>query len=200
MTTVSPTLQALQEPAPFRFSRDAYYQMAEIGLFRNCRVELLEGVIYEMSPQREIHAATIGLVAAALQRAFPSDWVRQQLPLNFGVRSDPEPDLAVVRGRPRDYVHRDHHPTEALLIVEVAESSLSYDRRKKAAVYAAARIPDYWLVNLVDGVLEVRRDPAGSSDDPTNLVYQTVLTLDHKDTVSPLAAPAAQIPVADLLP
>jgi Uma2 family endonuclease len=200
MTTISPTLQALLEPAPFRLSRDAYYQMAEIGLFRNRRVELIDGVVYEMSPQREIHAATIGLVAAALQRAFPNDWVRQQLPLNFSAHTDPEPDLAVVQGSPRNYVHLQQHPSEALLIVEVADSSLGYDRRVKAATYAAARVAEYWLVNLVDGVLEVRRDPTSTPANPEQSGYQTVLRFDHQATISPLAAPTAQIPVADLLP
>jgi Uma2 family endonuclease len=105
--------------------------------------------------------------------------------------SEPEPDLAVVRGSARDYV--DQHPTSAALVVEVSDTSLDYDRTRKARVYAQAGIAEYWVVNIVAGVLEVHRDPGESG-------YRSVLTLRSGEAVAPLAGDGTPVAVADLLP
>jgi Uma2 family endonuclease len=103
--------------------------------------------------------------------------------------------VAVVAGIPDD--HLDAHPSTAALVIEVADSSLRLDRRFKAAIYARAGLPEYWIVNLVDPALEVHRDPRSSDDDWR---YHAVDLLRPPAQVSPLAAPAASIRVADLLP
>lgn len=97
----------------------------------------------------------------ALRKAFgEGTHVRIQLPLALDPSSEPEPDVTVVRGSPRDY--RDAHPSAALLVVEVADTTLSHDRDQKGSLYARAGVADYWIVNLVDQVLEVYRDPGPS--------------------------------------
>lgn len=145
-----------------------------------------------MSPERSRHAAAVDLALEALRRAFSSSHsIRVQHPLALGAASEPEPDLAVVVGSPRDYV--DRHPTSAALVVEVSDSSLEYDRTRKARVYAAAGIADYWIVNIVEGVLELHRDPGASG-------YRSVSRLGPGETVTPLAGPDMPVAVSDLLP
>jgi Uma2 family endonuclease len=112
--------------------------------------------------------------------------------------SEPEPDLAVVPGRPTDYRHA--HPAHPPLVIEVAESSVVFDRAHKGSLYARAAIQDYWIVNLVDRVLEVYRDPAPDPSAPYGYRYRSVVTLGPPAVISPLAFPTSQIAVADLLP
>jgi hypothetical protein len=107
-------------------------------------------------------------------------------------------DLGVVRGTWADY--RDAHPTSAVLLVEVADSSLAFDRDRKGSLYARARVADYWIVNLVDRVLEIYRDPG---PDPTGAYgwrYRSRLTLSPSETVAPLALPTVRLSVGELLP
>lgn len=139
------------------------------------------------------------LVAKAVERAFGEGWfVQTQSPIILDDRSEPEPDVSVVRGSPRDYV--DSHPTRPALIVEVAQSGLAIARGRKAAACARARIADYWIVNLVDRVLEAHREPARPGPARRHWAYAAIATLGAEATVTPLAAPSALIRVADLLP
>jgi len=106
--------------------------------------------------------------------------------------------VAVVRGELRDFVEA--HPADPVLVVEVALTSLRFDREHKSSLYARAGRPEYWIVNLVDRVLEVRREPAPSPSAPYGWDYRSVEMLGPGDRACPLAAPAARIAVADLLP
>ncbi len=151
---------------------------------------LIDGVILEQGPMNPPHAITLGLVEDAIRFAFGIGWwLRQQSPLILGQDTDPEPDIAVVPGRPRDYAG---HPTTADLLIEVADSSLSFDTNEKRLLYARAGIRDYWVVDINARRLLVYRDPQSGD-------YATQLTLGPAETVSPLAAPAAVVRVADLL-
>ena len=130
--------------------------MAAEGVFGDERVELLEGLIIEMSPQGPPHAATIQRLTSLLVPVVKGRAeVRIQLPLAVSEHSLPEPDVAVVT--PGDYDRS--HPTSALLVVEVAESSLNKDRLVKADLYARSHIPEYWLVDLANSIVEVHCDP-----------------------------------------
>lgn len=124
--------------------------------------------------------------------------MRPQLPLSLDPDSEPEPDAAVVRGAPRDYV--DTHPTTALLVVEVADTPLDLDRGKKAGLYAKAGIPEYWIVNLVEPVLEVHRDPAPVPGGPSEAAYRLVRRHAPSEAVTLSTPGAGPVPVADLLP
>jgi hypothetical protein len=182
-------------PRPFRFSREQYYRMGELGFFDGRRVELVRGEIVVMSPINEPHVSGVSLTTDALKVAFgPGHYVRVQALLNLGT-IDPEPDVAVVPGGPRDYAMP---PTTALLVVEVADTSLHYDTTTKAEEYATAGIADYWVLDLTGRRLLGFRDPAPIA--AGGAAYRTHLTLGPADSVSPLAAPAATIAVADLLP
>lgn len=177
-----------------------FYRLVERNVFLDKRVELIEGVIYEMAAQKNFHAISISLTHEALRAAFGlAYWVRVQSSLDLTPYSVVDPDLAVIAGTPRDNATIDN-PTSALLIVEVSETTLSQDRRIKGSLYAKVGIQDYWIVNLKRRVLEVRRSPAPDNTARFGASYQQCVILSPGDTVNPLALPQAQIKVADLLP
>ena len=117
--------------------------------------------------------------------------------MGHDAESEPEPDVAVVPGEPEDY--RSSHPSRAALVVEVSESSLAFDRNDKGSVYARAGILDYWIVNLVERLLEVYREPVPDAAAPFGARYARGESLDPSRRESPLAAPHASIHVRDLL-
>src|SRR5712692_4292324 len=182
-----------------RFTRVEYQQLIETIFQPGERLELIDGLLVLREPQYTPHATAIQLVQRTLQRAFGDGWsVRSQLPIALDDMSEPEPDAAVVPGDPRDY--RDAHPERPVLIVEVSQSRLAFDRRHKASLYARAGIADYWVVNLVDQVLEVYREPVAAPTGRGDWKYNSVRLLRRNAIVTPLAAPRARIRVAALLP
>ena len=120
------------------------------------------------------------------------------MPLALGQSPDPVPDLAVLTGSVRDYVAT--QPTTAVLVVEVADTSLATDRGEKAQLYAAAGIADYWVVDLNSRLVIVHRDPQPDPASPSGAAYRAVTPLTPGQTVSPRAAPQAAVNVGDLLP
>jgi Uma2 family endonuclease len=182
-----------------RWKRVEYERLVGLGVFHGEPIELIGGQLVVAEPQYPYHASAINAVDYAVRAILPPGWiVRTQSPVSLDDESEPEPDLVVVAGRPADY--RQAHPARAVLVVEVAESSLDFDRRHKGSLYARAGIQDYWIVNLVDRALEVDRDPG---PDPSALYgwrYRSVTTLTAPAGIAPLAFPASQIAVADLLP
>lgn len=152
-----------------------------------------------MSPQNSPHATACLLTYDDLRARFGAGYVvRMQLPLDVGQVSQPEPDIAVVRGTVRDYAKA--HPTTAVLVVEVSESTLAFDRGEKASLYASAGIPDYWVLNLVDRCLEVHRDPIPMLNQPYGYGYRSRTQYFGNDTIAPLALPHGAVKVEDLLP
>jgi XTP/dITP diphosphohydrolase len=142
------------------------------------------------------HVAAVRAVEEQLRAAFGRGWdVRVQVSLSAGSRSQPEPDVAVVPGHVRD--DRPRHPERAVLVVEVAHATLAFDRERKGPVYAATGIPEYWIVNLAEGMLEVYRDPGPDPQGRTR--YRSEARLGPSAAVTPLARPDAVIRVADLL-
>lgn len=180
-----------------RWTREQYYRMADMGWFEGRRVELIDGAVVEMSPQNRRHANAIVLVQTALARIFPIESMRIQLPLALSQRYEPEPDVAVVRGGPRDYTD---HPDTALLIVEISESTIEYDRSFKASTYARFRIAEYWVLDLNRRELVVHREPAADEASPAGYRYTSVTVCGASESVAPLAKPGVAIAVADLLP
>jgi Uma2 family endonuclease len=187
------TLTTSDHPKPFVWTRDAYQQLGDLGIFADRRVELIEGQVLQMSPMRPKHTTAVALAEKILIRAFGDGrYVREQSPLSLGSHSQPEPDIAVVNGVIRDYSNK--HPAHALLVVEISESTLAFDRTTKAKIYADAGIEDYWIVNLVDNCLEVQRQPVPGDG------YAQKLTLKPGEKIAPLSAPQAMIGVEELLP
>lgn len=184
-------------PRPLRWNQEQYRLAGKLGAFDSRRVELVNGEIYEMSPINWPHVLGVRKTADTLRPVFNGvAWVSEQAPLAAN-GSDPQPDVAVILGRPEDYTD---HPTAALLVVEVADTTLAYDTTTKAELYATASIADYWVLDIDNRRLLVFRDPASL---PTGLgatAYRTQLTLNPADSVAPLAAPSSLVRVADLLP
>lgn len=189
-----------QTPLKLRhWTRTEYDRLVDLGVFDGEPLELIAGQLVVAEPHGAYHASAISAVDYAVRAALPSGWlVRIQLPVSLDDESEPEPDLVVVPGRPGDY--RESHPNRPALTIEVAESSLAFDREQKGSLYARAGIRDYWIVNLADGVLEVYRDPEPDASATYSWRYRSVTVLARPAIVMPLTIPASPIAVADLLP
>lgn len=182
-----------------RWKRFEYEGLVDVGLFRSDPVELIGGQLVVAEPQGSYHATAVGAADDALRAILPAGWiVRAQMPLALDDESAPEPDLVVVPGIRAAY--REAHPAHPALAVEVADTSLDFDRQHKGSLYARAGIQDYWIVNLIDRVLEVYRDPRPDPSAPYGWRYGSVQTLTPSAVVVPLALPSARLAVADLLP
>ena len=183
-----------------RWTRTEYHQLARVGiLLEDEPVELVDGQLIVAERKTPPHSLVVGLTADALRAAFGGGWfVRQQGPIALDDHSEPESDVDVVPGGPRDYLA--DHPDRPVLVVEVADSSLLLDRHHKGSAYARAGLPDYWIVNLVDRQVEVYRRPGTDPAADFGWRYLDVRTLAAGATVTPLALPEARIAVAELLP
>jgi Uma2 family endonuclease len=185
-----------EEIRPRRWTREEYYRAADLGLFRpEERLELLDGEIYaKMSPKKPPHVTAVGHAGDILADLFgPGYHCRAEQPLVLNDLSEPEPDLVLVPGTRFDYQTEHPTATTALLVVEVADTSIRFDRGRKREAYARAGIRDYWVLNLPKRRIEVHRDPAGSR-------YRSVTVYQEGDTITPMAAPHVTVRVSDLLP
>jgi Uma2 family endonuclease len=182
------------------WTRKEYDELIKSGFFvEDEPIELLGGQLIVAEPKGSPHSTAVALAVEALRAAFGSGWlVRVQDPIALDAESEPEPDVAVVPGRALDYLAE--HPACPALVVEVAESSLAFDRGHKGSLYARAGLADYWIVNLVDEVFEVYRGPALDRSAEFGWRYLDVQALRPGATVAPLARPDVTVAVADLLP
>jgi Uma2 family endonuclease len=196
----SPTGLLLESGAALRFDREGYECLIDLQLLRHeDRTELIAGEVLEVSPQKSPHATAVLLAAGELTAKLPAGYhVRQQLPLALSPDSEPEPDVAVVGGAVRDFARG--HPSRAVLVVEVSDRTLTFDRSTKAGLYAEAGIDEYWIVDLRNRRLEVRRDPTAGAPVHGGACYRTVLVYRPGETVSPSSFPEIAIAITDLLP
>lgn len=177
-------------PARRKFTREEFHWLVQQGFFREERVELVDGEIVYMPPPGPEHSSAKSRALIALSRLVGEErHVRIDDPLALG-EHEPVPDVAVVPGSPNDY--RQEHPTTALLVIEIADTSLEYDRTVKRNLYASAGIPEYWIVNLVERRLEVYREPSEA-------VYKSLRLYQPGESVSPLFAPEVSLPVEQLV-
>jgi Uma2 family endonuclease len=180
-----------------RFRVEEYYRMAEAGVFaKGERVELLEGEVHAMTPQNARHMRVIDRLTMLLAPALSGQGltVRVQGPITLSEESEPEPDLAVLRTQDVDAATGNRHPSFALLVIEVAESSLSKDRGLKARLYARARIPEYWVVNLKQQTVEVFTGP-----EPEPGRYAEVRTYPRGQVLRCTSLPRVEVDVEALL-
>lgn len=181
------------DPIPFTWTRQEYQQLAETGIFGERRVELIEGQVLQMTPMGSRHSVTLMLLARLLPRVFDDRFALQyQLPLAISQDSMPEPDAAIVSGDPRDY--RDGIPEKAHLVIEVADTTLRFDRTIKAKIYANAGIEEYWIINLTAEQVEIHRQPLLDSG------YTEKKIAKRGEKICPLCVPSAMIKVDDILP
>jgi Uma2 family endonuclease len=173
------------------FTADEFERMAEAGVFgEEERLELIDGEIVEMSPIGPGHAACVAILTKRLvigvgDRALV--WI--QSAARMALRSVPQPDLALLR--PRSYRKANPRPDDIVLVIEVADSSLRYDRTRKLELYASAGIGEYWVVSVADEWVEVYRSPEGHA-------YRESRRSHHDNTIAPLAFPDVVISVADI--
>ena len=180
---------------PRRFTVDEYYKMAEAGILTHDeRVELINGEIVEMSPIGSRHASSVSaldhLMAAQLGRRA---LVIVQNPLHLASRAEPQPDVMVVGWRDDFYAERHPEPDDLFLLIEVSDSTLDYDRDEKLTMYAGADIPESWIINIPDRMIEVYTDPSAGE-------YRTRRTFSADETVSPTAFPDVTLPVSRIVP
>ena len=177
-----------------------YERLVDLGAFdEGDAVELIGGQLIVAEPKGSEHATAVEMAGYALRAALPEGWiVRAQNPISLDDESAPEPDIAVVRGSLADYRHA--HPARPALIIEVAETSLRFDRVEKGSLYARAGIVDYWIVNLIERVVEVYREPAADLTALYGWRYISAERFTPPSAITPLGIPATPIPVAALLP
>ncbi len=202
ITLTRPPVSPGESGSPRRWTREEVYRLYNMGFFNpDEKLELIAGEPIQKMTQNPPHAVALMESFAALARVFGQAYcIRVQMPLVLATDGEPEPDLLVARGRQSDYL--ENHPTQddTLLVVEISDSTLALDRGRKAAYYAEAGITDYWIVNLVDRCLEVRRNPVSAPDTTFGFAYSSREIFREGESAAPLAIPQASIAVSDLLP
>lgn len=187
-------------PQLFRWDRESYMQFGSVNLFGfRRRPQLIRGELWDLGPMTPLHATGVCLLDRRLFPPFQDRFLfSSQCPLDLGPETMPLPDLAVLNFDRTAFGER--HPVghEAVLIVEVADNTQEFDLGIKAELYAIGGVLDYWVVDVLNGVLHVLRDPGPLAAGGT--AYRDVRTLQPTDSVAPLAAPHASVSVADLLP
>jgi len=199
-TLEHPSIETATETGAHRFVWDfkRYQMVQEAGLFGNKSVELIGGELIQMPPVTLPHWITVNKCDRRLKIAFPFTYiVSVQGTLKFGESSAPLPDIAVIKA---DLNTLSEIPTFSVLVVEVSLSTLAYDQGEKASLYAAQGIRDYWIVNLRDNTLEVRRTPKPDAGQKHGAAYDSLEVLPRGAKVLPLELPQVAIEVADLLP
>lgn len=180
---------------PYRWSVEQYNRLAELGVFDDERVELLDGEIWRLSRQSPPRAAIVSKVRQVLQGTFGSGFVfSPKMPVTLSDISESELDFSVAVGVINDYA--DHHPipSEILLVVEVADDATEKDRGIRREIYARAGIAEYWVVNIVNWQLEVYRQPSPAG------IYMNFHVYLPGQSAAPLGAPDKPVAVRDLLP
>ena len=178
-----------------RFTVEEYYAMAEAGILtEDDRVELIDGVIVEMSPVGSRHIGCVNLYTRWLSQLVGDRAILQvQGSIHLDDDTEPQPDLALLRDRPDFYSSSHAEPSDVLLLIEVADSSVGYDRHEKLPRYARAGIPEVWLTVLPERIIEAHTEPSGGRY-TRNRIYVP------GDTISPGALPDIELAVSDILP
>ena len=185
------TVQVLRR----RFTVDEYYRMAEAGiLHEDDRIELIEGEIVEMAPIGSRHAANVTRLNSLFnQKLWPEALISVQNPIRLDEHSEPQSDVTLLRPRPDFYASAHPGPQDILLVVEVADTSIAYDRGVKLPLYARHGIPEVWLVSLDEKVVEVYRGPGPQG-------YQDAQRLKPGDRITLEAFPEVGLQVDDVFP
>ena len=187
-------------PQPYRWTREQFNQIGDMGLFEGRRAILVEGEILAMPAMGDLHRNVLTLASDVLRDLFGGGFfVSVQCPFDIGRATDPEPDIAIIHGSVRDYFGRGL--TEAALIVEVSDTTLAYDRCGKASLYALAGVTDYWIINVDQepAQIEVHRLPVPDETQPHGFGYREKTIHQGGEILHPLAAPGP-VAASALLP
>ena len=194
-TTVPAPMAPKIEVNTRKFTVEEYYRMAEVGILHaDERVELVCGEIVLMAPMGKPHAVGIRRVDRILQRTLDgSAIVSAQNPIHLGPNSEPEPDVAILRIKEDEYLKEHPEPEDILWVIEIADSTLAYDREVKVNLYAQANVPETWIMNLVDDCIEAFTGPGPDG-------YANHTTYRRGERISPSTLPDFEFAVDDLLP
>ncbi len=181
------------------FSIMEYHRMGEVGILREDeRVELIDGIITKMNPIGSEHAACVKKLNRLFSVLLPGDaTIGVQDPIVLDDGTEPEPDLALLKPREDAYANAHPRPADVLLVVEVADTTVEDDRTVKLPRYAAAGIPEVWLVNIPDRKIEVYQTPVGTEADAG---YKIRVEYRPGEVISPGVFPSVKVGVADILP
>ena len=189
--------ELMEAPMPHRWRFEDFMRAAEAGIFDSQPVELIEGELIDMPAQKDPHAWAISRLTRELFRLFPDPyWVKIQSTQQLGDYSGPEPDITLLSGPPCPPALEKPRP---LLIIEVSQTTLGYDRNRKASLYASHGINDYWIVNVIDRQVEVHRDPIPDSSQKHGWRFKSTKVLGLYDRVIPLCKPDLSLTVTSFL-
>jgi Uma2 family endonuclease len=175
-----------------KLSTDDYHKMGEAGILReDDRVELIEGELIEMAPIRSRHAGTVSRIDRLLYEARQNTIIWGQYPISLPPDNEPQPDIMLLAPRSDDYINALPTAQEVLLLIEVADSSLEYDRDTKIPIYARHGIPEIWLFDLRNSTLSIYLDPSPNG-------YRKLLNPVKTEVVSPSLLPGAKVPLAQV--
>jgi len=180
-------------PHPKKFTRDIYHKMAELAIFQESdRLELIKGEIIEMSPVGTRHAACVNRLNQLLGKKLPSETIISvQNPIVLTNNSEPQPDLVILKYRQDFYANQHPHPEDILLLIEVSDSSIDYDKNVKIPLYAENQISEVWLVNLNDNSVEIYQKPYRN-------YYQSIQKLSAINIISLNNFPEVEIKISEL--
>jgi Uma2 family endonuclease len=188
------------QPPLRRFTIEEYHRLIEVGILtEDDNVELLEGLIVHKMPRNPPHDVALSKTDRVLREALPAGWfTRNQMAITTP-DSEPEPDITVVPGVEDDYLASHPVPTDIGVVIEVSDTTIEPDRTTKGPLYARARIPVYWIVNIPDRRVEVYTDPSGATATPG---YATLTTYGEADAVPVVirGREVGRVPVVGLLP
>jgi Uma2 family endonuclease len=180
----------------YQMSVDEYERLADAGFLADRRVELINGWLVRKMTTKPPHVVAVDATREAVAGILPRGWwLRDEKPVRIPEFDEPEPDVSVIRGSRQDYRSRHPGPGDIEFLVEVSDTSLAWDRREKLAAYARARVPTYWILNLVDRQLEVF-----TSVEPSGYQSQQILGPGDRAPVVIDGVEIGFIAVADLLP
>lgn len=177
-----------------RWTRTEYRQFVSLGMIEEgAPYELIEGEVIQDLGQGRKHVFVAMRVFTAMIRLYGDEYVQSQAPVAPDEHNAPEPDVAVLNAPLSNYLEEDPGPADILLLVEVSNTTLQFDRSVKAAIYARTGVPEYWVLDVNGRTLDVHRDPT-----PTG--YANVQRFTDADTISPLSASDASLVIAEFLP
>ena len=182
------------QPRRLRFSVDEYYKMIELGMLKDYeKAEIIEGELIQKMPIGKKHSAIVEKLNEILRdRLGKSVSLRNQQPVRFGDYNEPEPDLSVLKRRDDFYFDHKPVPKDVLLLIKVSDATLKYDRDTKLALYAEAEIPEVWIVNLVNNIVEVHQKPSVG-------IYQLTKIFKRGEQIESKALPDLKLAVDEVL-
>ncbi len=198
-TIASPNYSPVALPGSFelpqkRWTRTEYRQFVSLGMIKEgAPYELIEGEVIQDLGQKRDHVIASMLVLRVMMRTFSEGQVQSQSPIAADDYNEPEPDIAVLRKDITEYRDDAPSPEDILLLVEVSNTTLQFDRSVKAAIYARTGVPEYWVLDVNGRTLDVHRQPAPGG-------YGSIIRLTDTDTVSPLSSSDTLLSIGDFLP